>query len=114
MVHSRVQMLVTTLTEAADCSCTVVCRGNRRSAGRDSARSQHHVTVLCCRLTSMYWLQVTGTGMGAGKTPIKPGFFVTYSVAGVLSQGQSGDLDLLVPGDGKWGISWSFVPCDTT
>ena len=54
-------------------------------------------------------LQVTGTGTGAGKTPITG--TQVYTVDNILTQGQSGDLDFPTSGDGRWGIEWEYVSC---
>ena len=57
-------------------------------------------------------LQVTGTGVGKGKTPMKGTYTVT--VNNILTQGNVGDLDFPRAGDGEWGINWSFVKCPGT
>lgn len=57
----------------------------------------------------VWLLQVTGTGKGEGKTPLKGKFQVT--VTNILTQGSSGDLDFPKAGDGQWGVSWNFIPC---
>ncbi|KAK9800251.1 hypothetical protein WJX73_007065 [Symbiochloris irregularis] len=54
-------------------------------------------------------IQVTGTGVGKGKTPMTGTYTVT--VNNILTQGNLGDLDFPRAGDGEWGIKWSFVKC---
>lgn len=57
-------------------------------------------------------VQVTGLAKHTeGGNFLAEGVSVTYAVAGVLSQGMSGDIDILQAGTGKFGVSWSFVPC---
>ena len=53
---------------------------------------------------------MAGTGTGAGKQPIWTTPQVR-TVAGIMSQGNQGDLDFPSGGDGKWNINWSFVAC---
>lgn len=54
-------------------------------------------------------MQVTATGKGQGKTPMTGTFKVT--VANILTQGSSGDLDFPKTGDGQWDINWNFIVC---
>lgn len=54
-------------------------------------------------------MQVNGSGLGIGKTPLV-GIF-SLAVANVFANGQLGDLDLQRGGDGRWEVLWQFVSC---
>ncbi|OSX68463.1 hypothetical protein BU14_2757s0001, partial [Porphyra umbilicalis] len=56
-------------------------------------------------------LRVTGSGDGAGANPIT-GTFSAY-VMDRCPECAAGDLDLATPGDGRWAVSWTVVPCPT-
>lgn len=68
----------------------------------------------CLLLTRLYnntaYAQVAGTGSGSGSSPIWTTPQI-HTVAGIVTQGQQGDLDFPSGGDGKWNINWSFVAC---
>lgn len=50
-----------------------------------------------------------GSGVGSGGNPIS-GKFKAY-VSDKCPECQHGDLDFSESGDGRWEISWKFVPC---
>jgi expansin (peptidoglycan-binding protein) len=50
-----------------------------------------------------------GTGVGSGSTPVR-GNFEAY-VSDRCPECKSGDLDFGISGDGRWKITWKFVPC---
>lgn len=54
-------------------------------------------------------LLVTGSGRGQGANPIR-GTFLAY-VMDRCPECKHGDIDLSMPGDGRWLVSWKFVPC---
>lgn len=54
-------------------------------------------------------LEVTGSGEGSGADPIT-GTFQAY-VSDRCPECAEGALDLAKSGDGRWAISWKFVPC---
>lgn len=54
-------------------------------------------------------LEVTGHGNGIGTTPIT-GTFYAY-VHDHCHECKKGDLDLSSSGDGRWNISFKFIPC---
>jgi expansin len=51
----------------------------------------------------------SGSGVGSGSTPIS-GSFEAF-VDDLCPECKSGDLDFGMSGDGRWAISWKFVPC---
>jgi expansin len=54
-------------------------------------------------------LIVQGNGKGSGSNPIK-GKFRAF-VADKCPECKLGDIDLAKSGDGRWQVSWKFVPC---
>lgn len=54
-------------------------------------------------------VEVTGTGVGAGDTPIS-GTFLGY-VSDYCKDCEYGGLELGKVGDGRWGVSWKVVEC---
>jgi len=56
-------------------------------------------------------LRVTGSGDGAGADPIT-GPLTAY-VMDRCTDCAAGDVDLASPGDGRWAVSWTVVPCPT-
>lgn len=56
-------------------------------------------------------LRVTGNGDGLGANPIT-GTFYAY-VDDKCPECKWGDIDLGKSGDGRWSVSWEFVPCET-
>lgn len=54
-------------------------------------------------------LLVTGFGKGLGGKPIR-GTFKAY-VHDRCPECKPGDIDLSVSGDGRWDVSWKFIPC---
>lgn len=54
-------------------------------------------------------LLVTGTGKGSGADPIV-GTFKAY-VMDRCPECKKGDIDLSKGGDGRWEVSWKFIPC---
>jgi len=55
-------------------------------------------------------VQIQGTGNGAGKTPVSTAPYIAV-INNICPQCAVGDIDLQESGDGKFGITWSFVAC---
>jgi len=58
-------------------------------------------------------VSIKGTGTGSGANPISTTPWIGF-VQDQLPSGGSGDIDLALTGDGKWGISWTAVACPVT
>lgn len=54
-------------------------------------------------------IEYSGTGRGAGANPIV-GKRMGY-IMDECPSCQNGDIDLSMSGDGRWDVSWRFVPC---
>ncbi|GAB0489485.1 hypothetical protein MMPV_000704 [Pyropia vietnamensis] len=57
-------------------------------------------------------IRLTGSGRGSGANPIT-GTRMAYVMDECPSCGGRGDVDLAAPGDGRWDVSWTIVPCPT-
>lgn len=55
-------------------------------------------------------VRITGRGEGAGMTPILGPIYAT--IDNECPECKKGDVDLGLGGDGRWRISWDYVPCD--
>lgn len=52
---------------------------------------------------------ITPKGTGIGTTPITKSIFAT--IDNECPECHFGDIDIGLPGDGRWEITWDFVPC---
>lgn len=57
-------------------------------------------------------IRLTGSGRGSGANPITD-TRLAYVMDECPSCGGRGDVDLAMPGDGRWAVSWTVVPCPT-
>jgi len=55
-------------------------------------------------------LQMQGTGTGSGANPVSETPFIAFVSDQCPSCGANG-IDIALPGDGAWGITWIAVPC---
>ena len=55
-------------------------------------------------------IRVTGTGAGAGMTPIVGPVYAT--VDNECPECKHGDVDMGLGGDGRWFIQWDYVDCN--
>jgi len=55
-------------------------------------------------------LRVTGSGTGAGMTPILGPIYAT--IDNECPECKHGDIDFGLSGDGRWNIQWDFISCN--